>query len=168
MKLLILRACALALLCCALPRAEAVPYVTVDWTQNNWEIDLLVTLHDGPSGIMRRDLLINGVWAGGQPSVGNNPLGFSASVLPIPLTLGLQFGSNVPTYIVGGTYSGGNGSPVVITGGDWYVGDAFTLTMPTGPRPTVPETGSSVALMAAALGLVAMVHRRKNLSLPTR
>lgn len=153
---------AIAIIAVSAVSAHAVPIVTTTFTQNEWDISLMVDLIDGPTEVLPRNLFINGLFMTGTVSAGPRTLGFTSNPFPFPLPTNLQFGVNTVAYVVGGVFSNGT-----VTGGDVYFGPNFTLVQPTTPRPSgVPDSGSTFVLMTCAAAFLCTIHRRREMPAP--
>jgi hypothetical protein len=136
----------LALLLLATTTAHAIPILNVSFTQNNWNFELNLSLTDGAHG----EFYINGVHLVGGPAVR-----FTGDLDPMPIQFLL--GVNTPTAIVNG---------------ETIYGQTFTIVQPAGAPPqqttpggtTMPDTGASVFLLAAAAGLLSLLHWRARLT----
>jgi hypothetical protein len=130
MRFLTLAACLFCL------HAKAVS-LNVTFAQDNWWFDLRLTTSDGSSGLFK----INGVTL---TSITGNDIIYTGLLNPVPKQL--IIGENIPS--------------ITFASGETIFGNSFTITQPTGEPPTsppqssVPDVGSSIVLIGAAISLL--------------
>lgn len=138
---------AIAIAClCAGISTKAAPSLDVQFSQDQWEYNLILTANDIPQAAADFVYAINGYWV---QTTHVDPVIVHTLIDAFFEPAGLfSIGEHVPTFDY--TF---NGEHFTLTGASFFVSE------PTTPRPKAPDGGSTALLAALSLGCVS-AHRR--------
>jgi hypothetical protein len=140
----------LAVLClvASLISARSVPILTVEFSQDEWKMDLVIFANDNGTPI-GGSIYINDWWLGSSGSGRLELHGYFYQPFIPGWANNLQWGVNTVHFV-----------PFV---GDTLYGDSFTLVMPTSERPEeangrIPDAGSTLALLLVGCACLLALH----------
>jgi hypothetical protein len=138
------------LLAIAALNAKAIPILSLEVSQQNWNLDLVFSVTDSTTGNpLLADMFFNGQTAGFASGYFWEGLLPESGLPPQKLNFGLNQFS-------------------VIYQGQTYFSETFVITQPTGVRPAVgvPDAGASVVLALLSLSALIGVRHWKRTPAP--